>query len=45
MTSKKNISERFHTFCPNFQFCPDFHQIKTLGVQLHSLQPRLLHQW
>jgi len=26
------------------EFCPDIHQIKTLGVRLHPLHPRLLHQ-
>jgi len=36
--------EDFHRFCPGFRgFCLDFHLIKTLGVRMQSLHPRLLN--
>jgi len=42
----QQFCESLHIFCTNFlRFGLDFHQMKTLGVQLHPLHLRLLHQW
>ena len=36
----QQFCESVHIFCTNFlRFGPDFHQIKTFGVQLHPLHP------
>jgi len=38
------ILPKFSVFFPNSRgFCPDFQQIKTFGVHLHTLNPHLLH--
>ena len=42
----QGVLEGSQRFCPDCMgFCPDFHQLKILGVRLHHLHPRLLHQW
>jgi len=43
---RRRFCPNFQRFCLNFQgFFPDFRQIKTFGVRLHPLHPRLLHHW
>jgi len=41
----QGVAEGSRRFCPDFMgFCPDFYQIKTFGVAVAPLYPRLLHQ-